>query len=209
MKKKLSSYLEAIEHIQNEEVIIHETDTVFGVSGKFDSLKAYALIYKIKKRSDSKPLGILISEFSQISMFTNTPLSSLSDIFPLLEKGVTILVPRKQDLPEHLILQSDYIALRIPNHDQAKQILKLTGPLICTSANLSGSDPISSFEEALPLLEAGVFFLEGSSEKSKIPSTILKYEAAGYCLIREGNVSKQEIMQNFPFLLKKTFQFKS
>jgi L-threonylcarbamoyladenylate synthase len=209
MKKNLSSYLEAIEVLKNECVVIHATDTVFGLSGKYNSSKAFDLIYKLKKRSEAKPLGVLISEFSQIEMFTQVPLSHLNNLSPLLEKGITIILPRKNNLPNHLLEQSDHIGLRIPNHPPTKQIIQTVGPLISTSANLSGSDPICSFEEALPLLQEGVYFLEGSVVKSKIPSTILKYEEGGYSLIREGNVSQQEIIENFPFLLKKTFQFKS
>jgi L-threonylcarbamoyladenylate synthase len=203
MRQKLTCYLQAIDVLQKGELVIHQTDTVFGVSGKFDSLKAYDLIYKIKKRSGDKPLAILLEEISQIKLFSDTPLYLLESIFPLLEKGITILLPRKENLPSHLVLQSDYIGLRIPNHEITKKMISGSGPVICTSANLSGFPPITCYEQALPLLDEGVYYLEGGEFKNEIASTILKYENGNYSLIREGNVCKEEVNNHVSLFFKK------
>lgn len=170
----------------NEDVIIHPTDTVTGIAGLFHSKKAYDKIYSLKQRSFTKPLGILLHQIKDISLFSNVPLKEIEHLFDLLDQGMTILLPRKNDLPDHLLKQSEKIALRIPNHKEIKELIEITGPLICTSANLSGNDPIITVKEAFASFQIEVPFLEGPINSQNTPSTILEYNNGCYTELREG-----------------------
>ena len=100
--------------------------------------------------------------------------------------GGTLLLPVNLKLPQHLLDQSECIGIRIPNHEQTKELIREVGPLIATSANLSGQDPITNSEDAKkPFPEAMI--LDGLLRSNK-PSTILKYSPTGYILFREGNI---------------------
>ncbi|MCH9621464.1 MAG: Threonylcarbamoyl-AMP synthase [Chlamydiia bacterium] len=179
--------MNAIDILKNDEVIIHPTDTVYGISGLYSSEIAYKKIYSIKNRSFNKPLGVLISSLSQIPTFTDVALDEIKTVIPFLNQGMTILLKLKQSAPSHLKKQSDFIGLRIPQHPETQNLINITGPLICTSANLSGENPITSKDEARKFFQ-GVFILNGESPKSHTPSTIIKYEDGKYTLIREGHI---------------------
>lgn len=174
-------------------IVLHPTDTVFGISGLYSSKIAYDLIYSTKKRPIKKPLGLLISCIDDIKKFSLISLSCIKPIFPLLEQGMTILLPVKDSLPKHLTSQSDFVGIRIPNHKQTKDLIKLAGPLISTSANLSGNAAITSYREDCSSLGEGIYCLQGEEPKYKINSTILKYQDGQYTVVREGNISIAEV----------------
>lgn len=187
---KFCNLKEACDVIISEDVLIHPTDTVFGISGRYDSLKAYNKIYSLKERSFDKPLAVLISDFSQIKLFTDVKLQDLETIAPFLSRGMTILLPRKENLPKHLVQQSEFIGLRIPQHKESLELIRKVGPLICTSANISGEDTIKTYETSV---FKDVFTLKGALPKKHIPSTILLFGKCGYTLIREGNILTSEL----------------
>ena len=175
-------------------LFIHPTDTVFGLSAPFESNFCYDKIYQLKGRSETKPLGILLENIEQISLFSDVDLSQLKIILPLLTLGMTLILRRKNSLPLHLLTQSDCIGVRIPNHAGTKTIIREFGPLMSTSANISGKPPVSSTDEAKALFkDESIRFMDGITPEGNIHSTILKYENGKFSLIREGNVSKDLI----------------
>lgn len=175
-------------------LFIHPTDTVFGLSAPFESTDCYNRIYQLKGRSESKPLGILLENAEQVSLFTDTSAEELKIFLPLLALGMTLILPRKNSLPLHLLTQSDCIGVRIPNHADTKAIIREFGPLMSTSANISGKNPVSSTSEAKALFhDESIRFIDGITPEGNIHSTILKYLDGKFSLIREGNVSKKNL----------------
>jgi L-threonylcarbamoyladenylate synthase len=178
--------------LKTDGVIIHHTDTVCGISGSYLSEKAYQTIYFLKKRNFDKPLGILLADLESILLFTDITLGELAPVIPFLERGMTILLKRKDNLPYHLLNQSTLIGIRIPSHTETKALIKGCGPLMCTSANISGFAPVSSKKESLKFF-GDVPFIESKNTGLGVSSTILSYVDGNYRLIREGNISKEEI----------------
>lgn len=175
-------FLSIPSHLSEGGVIIHPTDTVFAISCSVFSKKGYDKIYELKKREFKKPLGVLLKDISDIENFTNISLESLAEMIPFIKSGGTLLLPVNPCLPQHLLAQSDCIGVRIPNHEQTKELIKEVGPLIATSANLSGEDPITTSEEAKALFPEAMI-IEGVLGSNK-PSKILKHTPNGYVLVR-------------------------
>jgi L-threonylcarbamoyladenylate synthase len=169
-------------YLKNGGVLLHPTDTVFALSCSIDSEKGYHKIYELKKRGFKKPLGILLSSIEEISNFTTLNQDEIEKMHPFLKEGNTLLLPIHRQLPKHLLAQSEFIGVRVPNHLQTKELIQTVGPLVATSANISGQEPITSTEQA-KVLFTDIHILEGQLGSNK-PSTILKYTPDGYVLIR-------------------------
>ena len=169
-------------HLSGGGVIIHPTDTVFAISCSVFSKKGYEKIYELKRREFKKPLGVLLKDINDIENFTTLSLEDLQEMIPFIKTGGTLLLPVKSNLPQHLLAQSDYIGVRIPNHEETKELIKEVGPLIATSANLSGEEPITTSQEARVLFPE-TMIIEGVLGSNK-PSTILKYTPLGYVTVR-------------------------
>ena len=175
-------YLSILHHLTTDGVIIHPTDTVFAISCSVFSKKGYDKIYELKKREFKKPLGVLLKHINDIENFTTLSLENLKEMIPFIKTGGTLLLPVHSNLPQHLLSQSDYIGVRIPNHEQTKELIREVGPLIATSANLSGEKPITTFQEARVLFPESMI-IEGVLGSNK-HSTILKYTPLGYVTVR-------------------------
>jgi L-threonylcarbamoyladenylate synthase len=183
--------------LKKDGVIIHHTDTVCGISGSYLSEKAYQTIYDLKKRNFDKPLGILLADLESILLFSDITLGELAPVIPFLERGMTILLKRKDNLPLHLLNQSALIGVRIPNHAETKALIKRCGPLMCTSANISGFPPVTSKKESLEFF-SDILFIESETGGLGVSSSILSYIDGNYTLIREGNITKAEITNQVP-----------
>lgn len=130
----------AVQAVKNGKVLACPTDTVYGLICDAQNRKAIAKIFLIKKRPKSKPFPVFVGsiriakELAQINDFQER---FLKKIWP---GGTTVVLNAKK---------GGTIGLRIPRSNFLLNLMKRTGPLIETSANLSGSAPALSAEEVL------------------------------------------------------------
>ena len=184
----------ALKKLNNGLPIIFQTDTLpaIGCLPKFSEV-----IYKIKKRSIKKPLILMGAENYQFNEFVQE--SALDDYKYMASKywpgALTIVIPISEKMKSFLSITNSTLGLRIPNSTIAKSFMKETGPLLTSSANLSGL-PTSTSAEKISIELPGIDILgpipwEKCSGKA---STIISWVNYGkWKLIREGNLSIDEI----------------
>ena len=108
--------------------------------------------------------------------------------------ALTLVLPAAPSLPLVLNpLQDGTVGVRVPNCPQALDILKLTGPLATTSANLTGSPPcqtLAAIADQFP----SVLVLAGLSQTTQQPlgsgksSTVAQWTTTGWQILRQGGV---------------------
>ncbi len=117
--------------------IIFQTDTLpaIGCLPKFAEI-----IYKIKKRDKKKPLILMGAEIFQFNDFVHK--SALDDFKYMASRywpgPLTIIIPTSEKSESFLSSRDFTLGLRIPNSTMAKFLIKESGPLLTSSANLSG-----------------------------------------------------------------------
>ena len=117
--------------------IIFPTDTLpaIGCLPKFSNT-----IYKFKKRDRDKPLILMGSEYQQLNNYVHE--SAKEDYEKIASKywpgALTIIIPASEKQTMNLTSDDLTIGLRIPNSNMAQSLLKVTGPLLTSSANISG-----------------------------------------------------------------------
>ena len=174
--------------------IIFPTDTLpaIGCLPKFSNI-----IYEFKKRDKNKPLILMGSEHKHLIDYVHE--SAKEDYENIASKywpgALTMVIPCSKKESE-IITSSDFtIGLRIPNAHIAKSLIQETGPLLTSSANISGFMG-SVTAEGIALDFPSVDILgpvpwENSSGKA---STIISWKKSGeWELIREGEVSIKEL----------------
>ena len=123
------------------------TDTVYGFAAAVHDEKAIERLYRIKERSQNKSIAVLLGDAGQAH--------EVAHEFPakaqrLAEKywpgALTIIIRKKAGLPADLT-SNDLVGLRIPDHEFVRDLIRLTGPLAVTSANISGEPPARSVSE--------------------------------------------------------------
>ncbi len=137
-----------LEHIlKNGGIAVLPTDTLYGIVGSAVSKKAVQKIYKVRKRTPSKPCIILISSITDLKKFgiKNIPLKELREVWP---GKVSVILPCPYKKFEYLHRGTNKLAFRLPDSVWLCTLLKKTGPLVAPSANIEGQTPAYTIEEA-------------------------------------------------------------
>ena len=184
----------AITTLKSGSPIIFPTDTLpaIGCLPKFSNT-----IYKFKKRDREKPLILMGSEYKQLIDYVHE--SAKEDYENIASKywpgALTIVVPASEKHTSILTSNDLTLGLRIPNSYIAQSLMRETGPLLTSSANISGftgSITVESIALDFPSLKIlGPIPWEKSSGKA---STIIFWKKSGdWRLIREGGVLVREL----------------
>ncbi|WP_319419335.1 L-threonylcarbamoyladenylate synthase [Pleurocapsa sp. FMAR1] len=172
------------------------TDTVPALASKPEQAK---LIFQLKQRPDSKPLilmGASIAELLSYTVYTSEELAVWRKLIDqYLPGALTLILPASPKVPAVINpTNSNTVGIRIPKHPVALEILKETGVLATSSANLSGNDALTTME-AINQEFPAVLVLEGAdlSSKTKIasglPSTIVCWQNQKWQILRQGSVT--------------------
>ena len=130
-------YKIALKTLKNGLPIIFPTDTLpaIGCLPKFSNV-----IYEFKKRDRDKPLILMGSEHEQLMNYVHE--SAKKDYENIASKywpgALTIVIPASDKQTLNLTSNDFTIGLRIPNSYIAQSLLRETGPLLTSSANISG-----------------------------------------------------------------------
>lgn len=132
-------------------VAVMPTDTIYGIVGRAEDEVVVERIYKIRKRNESKPFIILISEWSEVLRFgveiTKMQENFLAENFPA-SRPTTIILDCAQEKFVYLYKGMESLAFRIPQNQDLINLLKQTGPLVAPSANTEGHSPSTNIEQA-------------------------------------------------------------
>ncbi len=160
----------AIAVIKDGGTIVYPTETVYGLGASALSADAVLKVYRLKRRELSKPVSIAISSFEMLCEVAYVDRSQLEIIKQLLPGPVTILLRKKDSVPDILTAQSDVVGIRYPANPIATRIISEAGPITATSANLSGDKPPVRIEEIN--IKADVI-INGGRCKYGVPSTVV------------------------------------
>ena len=174
--------------------IIFPTDTLpaIGCLPKFSNT-----IYKFKKRDRDKPLILMGSEHKQLINYVHE--SAKEDYENIASKywpgALTIVIPASAKQTAHLTSNDQTIGLRIPNSNIAQSLLRETGPLLTSSANISGfKGSITAEGIALDFPSIKILGPIPWGKSSGKASTIIFWKNSGdWKLIREGEVLVREL----------------
>jgi len=174
--------------------IIFPTDTLpaIGCLPKFSNI-----IYEFKKRDRNKPLILMGSEHKHLTDYVHE--SAKEDYENLASKywpgALTIVIPASAKQTAHLTSNDLTIGLRIPNSNIAQSLLRETGPLLTSSANISGfKGSITAEGIALDFPSVKILGPIPWGKSSGKASTIIAWKTSGnWRLIREGEVLVREL----------------
>ena len=174
--------------------VIFQTDTLpaIGCLPRFSKI-----IYEFKKRDRNKPLILMGSEQKQLIDYVHE--SAKEDYENIASKywpgALTMIIPCSKNKSQIITSRDLTLGLRIPNSFMAQSLIKETGALLTSSANISGFTGSITAEgicKDFPSVDIlGPFPLEKGSGKA---STIISWEKnRKWRLIREGEVSVKEL----------------
>ena len=178
---------------QNGGCVIFPTETVYGLGADATSNTAVAQIYKIKQRPAHNPRIVHGYSADFLAKFAHfTPFAEL--LAKAFWPGpLALVVPHKQGICNTVRAGHNTIAIRVPNHPIALDLLELAHmPIAAPSANISGKISPTKIAHALSL---GVPYIDGGDAVIGIESTIVDVSMPGkWALLRPGFITEEEII---------------
>ena len=181
----------ALDVLSNGGVVAFPTDTVYGLAALAFEANMVESLYAVKGRNNSRAIAVLIGELPQLDsviLSMNQMAQKLAQRF--WPGPLTLVVPRNRALPENLSPNLT-IGVRMPDHPLALELLRQSGPLAVTSANLSGKESAVTAQQVLQQLDGRIHLvLDGGSSPGGVPSTVVDCTGDGPVVLRAGPIDQ-------------------
>ncbi|MBQ9792328.1 MAG: threonylcarbamoyl-AMP synthase [Clostridia bacterium] len=190
-----------INQLNNNQVICFKTDTIWGLSANPNSSKAIQKLYTIKHRNLDKPFIFLISKNQNLNDLVESVSATEQKLIDNFWPGpLTIIFKAKKDLS----LLKNYrenktIALRMPDDEICQNLLQnIDYPLPSTSVNIEGQPSLNDSEKIIETFtDEDIYLLTKTTQNNtnNVSSTIVICEGNNVNILREGSISKTDILK--------------
>ena len=182
------------------ELVLLPTDTVYGVAADAFTPAAVTKLLAAKNRGRNMPVPVLIGEASTLAglVVTIPPVAhQLAEAF--WPGGLTLVVEHAPSLAWDLGEAEGTVAVRLPDDDVARDLLRRTGPLAVSSANRSGRPAATTAAEAeYQLGEHAAVILDGGPRAGSAASTIVDCTAPTPRVLRFGAIDVDRLREVVP-----------
>lgn len=188
------AFAHAVDVLKNGGLVVFPTDTVYGLAAWPYQAEFVERLYVVKGRNSARAIAVLIPHPEDLNRVAVSPSMAALKLARRFWPGpLTLIMSKHPSLPDVLSPQPT-IGIRVPNHKVALTILRLTGPLAVTSANLSGKNNTNTAQEAFEQLEGRVhLIIDGGKSPGGVPSTVVDCTTPEPQILRFGPISETEI----------------
>ena len=190
----------AVWALKNGGVVAIPTDTLYGLAADAFNSAAVDRIFAIKGRPDGLALPVLVSGWEQVERVAEDVPSRAQALADRFWPGALTMVVRKAPgLPDRLTAGGPTVAVRMPDHPAPIRLIDgLGGPIIGTSANISGSADLLTLAELTAELDGRVdYIVTDGPEPRGTASTVIDITSGQPKLLREGAIPFEEVRQTW------------
>jgi len=187
----------ATDAVRRGELVVLPTDTVYGLGADAFSPEAVAGLLAAKGRGRDLPVPVLVGSTRTLHGIATGLSRTARDLVEAFWPGGLTVVARVQpSLRWDLGETGGTVAVRMPLHPVAIELLQATGPMAVSSANISGRPPATTVGEAVEQLgEAVSVYLDGGTSGEPVPSTIVDVSGEVPRLLRAGAVRVEDLRE--------------
>lgn len=186
--------------VTSGELVVLPTDTVYGLGADAFQPNAVQQLLRAKGRGRDMPVPVLVGSWSTIDgLVSSVDARTRSLVEAFWPGGLTLVVRHVPSLSWDLGESSGTVALRMPLHPVAIELLESTGPMAVSSANRHGRPPAQTAAEARTQLGEDVaVYLEDGQAPGGVASTIVDLTGGRPRILRVGAVSAAELRDVVP-----------
>ncbi len=188
--------IEVSNEIKNGKIVVFPTETVYaiGVNG-LDEI-AIKRLYEVKQRNITKPINLIVSSYEMIDMIAKdiTPLE-YKIINNFLPGPLTIILKKKDIVPNILTNNQDTVGIRMPDNDIALKLSSYSNvPIAAPSANISNRPSGTNIKSIYNDFHDNVdIYIDDGESKLGVASTIVKVDNNEIKILREGTITLNDI----------------
>lgn len=191
---------EARQALLEGRLVLYPTETLYGLGCDAMNPDAAAAVFLVKRRSLTLPLPVIIGSFEMLSQVAhvNRYARALMEVF--WPGPLTIVLPAKKNVPDMLTGRLRRVAVRFSSHPAACELCAaIGGPIVASSANISGTPAVSRRDELDPELLRGTagLYASGPEPAGGWPSTVVdafeNADSGGVRVLRRGAVTNEAL----------------
>ncbi|MCE9516179.1 MAG: L-threonylcarbamoyladenylate synthase [Mycobacterium sp.] len=181
--------------VKSGRLVVMPTDTVYGIGADAFDSQAVAALLAAKGRGRDMPVGVLVGSWHTIDGLVYSVSESARELVRAFWPGaLSLVVQQAPSLQWDLGDARGTVMLRMPLQPVAIELLRQTGPMAVSSANVSGQPPATTAQEAQRQLGDLVdVYLDGGTAEQQAASTILDLTGPQPRILRDGPVSAAAI----------------
>lgn len=178
-------------------LVVMPTDTVYGIGADAFNSAAVSALLSAKGRGRDMPVGVLVGSWHTIEGLVYTMPDGARELIRAFWPGaLSLVVTQAPSLQWDLGDARGTVMLRMPLHPVAIELLREVGPMAVSSANVSGSSPAVTADEARNQLGDLVdVYLDAGPSEQQAASTIVDLTGAAPRILRAGPVSAERIAE--------------
>ncbi len=189
-----NDYKKIVEDLLKGEVVGFPTETVYGLAIVYNSKEAFDKIYQIKQRSITKPISAMVANKEVLKNIAVVDKRASQVVDNLMPGSITVILPAKDNLLEHVTFNLNTIGVRIPTNETALRILnEINIPLLVTSANISNEPSLLKAKDVYSKFNGKIASLIDEDAINGVASTVVDLTKKPIKILREGPISKERI----------------
>ena len=130
---------DAAQALRDGKLVVYPTETVYGLGADALDGAAVERVFDAKGRDRSEPVSMAVPDVETAASYTRLTEREQAFMREFLPGPVTVVVERTDEIPDVLTAGRDRVGIRIPDHDDALELLAAVAPVTATSANVSGT----------------------------------------------------------------------
>ncbi|MDO5683898.1 MAG: L-threonylcarbamoyladenylate synthase [Propionibacteriaceae bacterium] len=193
----------AVAAVRSGACVVLPTDTVYGVGADAFSATAVNGLLAAKGRGRDMPPPVLIGDPTVLMALGRDIPDAAKKLAERFWPGpLTLILQAQTSLSMDLGETHGTIAVRVPDHEIAREFLRATGPLAVSSANRTGEPAaVTAFEAQDQLGDSVAVYLDGGATPGLVPSTIVDFTASDFgVIVRAGKLTATELRDVVPYL---------
>lgn len=186
----------AIWALQEGQVIVYPTDTVYGLGCRIDHEGAVHRIYAIKQRPPTEPVPVLLADAKQLDDYVRGVSAVAKRLIDRFWPGaLTLIFQRSDRVPPLVAGGGNTVAVRVPAHPLPRALVRAIGvPIVGTSANSHGKPPPLTAQLAVYDLGDRVdLVLDGGRVTLGRESTVVDVSGSEVRVVREGAIPTRDL----------------
>ena len=186
--------------VRGGQLVVLPTDTVYGIGADAFNSDAVAALLSAKGRGRDMPVPVLVGSWSTIDGLVAAVPSTMRELIEAFwPGGLTLVVEHAPSLAWDLGDVHGTVAIRMPLHPVAIELLERTGPMAVSSANRTGMPAATTAAEAQAQLGDSVnIYLDGGTAQEGVASTIVDLTGDRPRIVRAGAVSLDALREVVP-----------
>ena len=181
-------------------LLLYPTETLYGLGCDAMNPDAAARVFFVKRRSLALPLPVVISSLAMLDGVAHVNAYARSLMEAFWPGPLTVVLPARREVPDILTGRLRRVAVRFSPHPAARELCEvLGGPVVASSANISGTSAVSHRGELDPELVRGTagLYASGPEPAGGAPSTVVatfeKKGSGALRILRKGAVNRKAL----------------